>query len=369
MSSIEVEGTIKMRLQIDVDKVANYLRENISDFPKGDVSVRQFDGGMSNPTYIIGVKGASQRYVLRKKPPGKLLPSAHQVEREYKVLKALQGSNVPVPRVYMLCEDESVCGQTFYVMDFVEGRIISSEALDGWTPTNRRLLWENITQVLVNLHKIDIHKVGLSSLSRSKASHASRQVKVWSKNVQMGDSVVQSNLKKYQPSDLKRVSNWLSDNMPTSVEPTCVVHGDFRLGNCILHPTEPKVVAVLDWEICTVGHPAVDVTWCLSQWEATSAQSPGRGLKDNRPPGTPSKDQMHNLYASLMGKAVCTPQEWRFFEVLNSFRSAAISHGVYARSIQGNASSSKALQFGDIMLFQTKLALEQAGLPLVSPKL
>ena len=372
MATIDVEGTIAMRLEIDTERVATFLRNTISEFPAGKVSIRQFDGGMSNPTYIVGIEGSKKRYVLRKKPPGKLLPSAHQVEREYKVLNALQGSKVPVPRVYMLCDDQSICGQTFYVMDFIEGRIITSESLEGWTSSDRSLLWEDITRVLVNLHSVDIYKVGLDSLSKSKGNHASRQVKVWSKNVQMGDSIVKSSLKeKYQPSDLSRVSNWLYDNMPTSKEPTCIVHGDFRLGNCIIHPTEPRVVAVLDWEICTIGHPAIDVTWCLSPWEVRSSEAPGtgRGFKDNLPSGIPSKQKMHEMYATLMGRQVCSPLEWRFFEVLNSFRSAAISHGVFARSIQGNASSSRAQQYGEYMLFQTKLALQQANLPAKQPKL
>eukprot|EP01064_Diplonema_japonicum_P011967 TRINITY_DN1942_c0_g3_i1.p1 TRINITY_DN1942_c0_g3~~TRINITY_DN1942_c0_g3_i1.p1 ORF type:complete len:382 (+),score=64.33 TRINITY_DN1942_c0_g3_i1:53-1147(+) len=364
-----MSGTIAVRQPIDTDAVVRVMREKIQGFPSGKASVRQFNNGMSNPTYLFVFEGDERKYVLRKKPPGKLLPSAHQVEREYKVMEALKESKVPVPRVHFLCEDHSVCGQTFYVMDYVEGRILTSEQLPGFTPDERSALWDDTIRVLAELHKIDFRKVGLSGLSKI-GGHAERQIKTWSRQVTMGDAIVQKGMgARYNPNDMVNLTKWLQTHTPTTAEPTSIVHGDFRIGNLIIHPTLPKVVAVLDWEICTLGHPAVDLTWCTSAMEIPFAKNPERGLRGNPPHGTPSKQHLLDLYTRHVQRPPLSREDWTFFEVLNSWRNAAISHGVYARYLQGNAGSSKASVFDEQILINTEVALQFAGIPRAASKL
>eukprot|EP01059_Diplonema_ambulator_P000080 TRINITY_DN10061_c0_g1_i1.p1 TRINITY_DN10061_c0_g1~~TRINITY_DN10061_c0_g1_i1.p1 ORF type:complete len:370 (+),score=95.62 TRINITY_DN10061_c0_g1_i1:984-2093(+) len=356
--------TIAVRQPINVDNVLAVMREKIPDCPGGEPVVRQFNNGMSNPTYLFSFEGSKKKYVLRKKPPGKLLPSAHQVEREYMVLEALRDSKVPVPRVYFLCEDEKVCGQTFYVMDYVEGRIMKSEQLPGWTAAERTALWEDLVRVLAELHKIDFRKVGLSKLAKKVGGHVERQIKTWSRQVAMGDEVVKKGMgSRYDERDLINVTKWLTENVPQSPEPTTIVHGDFRIGNMIVHPTLPKIVAVLDWEICTLGHPTTDLTWATSGMEIPMSSYPDRGLAGpNPPPGTPSKHHLLALYNSLTNRPPLPQAEWNFFEVLNFWRSAAISHGVYARSLQGNAGSDLASMFDAQILLNTEVAMRFAGI-------
>ncbi|KAJ9467319.1 putative acyl-CoA dehydrogenase IBR3 [Diplonema papillatum] len=351
MSEANSDGTIAVRLPIDEAAVVKVLRAKISEFPKqGNVTFRQFNAGMSNPTYLITPEGGSKKYVLRKKPPGKLLPSAHQVEREYKLMNALRDTDVPVPRVHFLCVDPSVCGQTFFVMDYVCGRILEEEALPGFTEAERKALWADIMSILAKLHAVDYKKVGLGSLAKTTGGYAKRQVATWDRQVKMGDEIVtqgmRRNRRSYNPEDLKKLGKWLAARLPSSPEPTCIVHGDYRLGNLIIHPTKPKVLAVLDWEICTLGHPAVDVLWCLASREVEYSMNPTRGLKNGPFPGTPTKSEMMALYKARRGFDICTPEEWSFFTVLNYYRSAAVAHGVYARALQGNASSANALRFG-----------------------
>eukprot|EP00755_Sulcionema_specki_P037916 Sspe_Gene.109877::Locus_90107_Transcript_1_1_Confidence_1.000_Length_1225::g.109877::m.109877 len=346
-SNDETQGTIPVRLAIDLEAVQRYLKEHVAGFPDGKLHARQFDGGMSNPTYLLWSDEApAKRFVLRKKPPGVLLPSAHQVEREYKVLKALQGSRVPVPKVYCLCEDSSVTGQTFYVMDFVEGRILKDESLPDFTPEERSALWADLTRVLAELHAVDYKAVGLASLGKP-TGYVQRQLKTWGRQVHMADALVQKALgSRYDPSKMQRLMQWISHNMPKD-DQTCIAHGDFRLGNCIIHPTEPRVVAVLDWEICTVGHPAVDVAWFTAAWDSPATE--GRRLVPGDK-GTPTKQDLISLYFRCRGRKVWDDSNWHFFVVLNWFRMAAIAHGVYARSLQGNAGSSQAHLFDGYFL-------------------
>ena len=356
-------GTIAVRQPIDEAAVVALLRQKIANFPPGAaLPFRQFDSGMSNPTYCISLEGTTQRYVLRKKPPGKLLPSAHQVEREYKVMAALQHTNVPVPTVHFLCEDHTVCGQTFYVMDYINGRVLSNERLEEFPPSFREALWKEMMTVLGALHSVDYKAVGLEGLGKAR-NYGGRQVKTWSRQVAMGDAVVAKHLAGYDTKDLQKVFAWLQERIPADSEDSVarIAHGDFRLGNLMLHPTEPKVLAILDWEICTLGHPALDICYCLQSFDMSPALNADRGLKTNRPAGVPSKEELFAHYFGATNWSMQNEEEWKFWSVLNTTRMASICHGVYARAMQGNAGSSKAKEFDIQLQMFTCIALTQAG--------
>eukprot|EP00756_Hemistasia_phaeocysticola_P025640 Hpha_TRINITY_DN16015_c5_g5::TRINITY_DN16015_c5_g5_i1::g.117107::m.117107 len=341
----DVEGAIEVRFKIDLARVRAWMNSHVSGFVDGELTAKQFDGGMSNPTYLLWSSNApAKRYVLRKKPPGKLLPSAHQVEREYRVQKALQNSPVPVPVMHGLEEDTSLLGTPFYMMDFVPGRVLIDNKLPGFTPEGRRSVWVDMVRTLAALHNTDIAASGLSKHGSTKGGFVARQLKTWGRQVRAADHVVKQALgDRYQAGIMQRIEEFLAAQMPRN-EPICLVHGDFRLGNMILHPTEPKVATVLDWEISTLGHPAVDLAYMLGFWDLAF------GLGKDLPPGTPTEAEMVALYTQARGQPPCPPEQWPFFQALNFWRSAAIIHGVYARGIQGNAGSSMAVKRGDDFL-------------------
>jgi len=338
----DVKGTVAVRFKIDLARVRTWMNAHVPGFVDGELTAKQFDGGMSNPTYLIWSSNAPEkRYVLRKKPPGKLLPGAHQVEREFRVQKALQGSPVPVAVVYKLEEDTSLLGTPFYVMDFCPGRVLTDNTLPGFTPEARRSVWVNMVKTLAALHDTDIAAVGLSKHGSTKGGFVARQLRTWGRNVRAADHIVKAALgDKYPSGVMQRIEDLLTAQMPQS-EPLTLVHGDFRLGNVILHPTEPKISAVLDWEISTLGHPAVDLAYMLGFWALQRAAG-----ATELAPGTPSEKEIFDIYTQTRGKPPCPPEQWPFFQALNFWRSAAIMHGVYARGLQGNAGSSTAAKRG-----------------------
>jgi aminoglycoside phosphotransferase (APT) family kinase protein len=283
--------------------------------------VRQFQGGFSNPTFHL--QTADRALVLRKKPPGQLLPSAHAVDREYAVMKALQDTDVPVPAVHVLCEDEDIIGTMFYVMDYVEGRVYTDRLLPGCTPGQRREMYDAACDVLAKLHRIDYRAVGLAGYGKP-TGYVARQVSRWSK--QYVASCVEDT-----PA-MSELMQWLPAHLPAQDE-AAIAHGDYRIGNLLFHPTQSRVVAVLDWELSTIGHPIGDLAYCCSAWHLPGAGGRGFAGIDLEALGIPSEAQFLERYRTRTGRSDIP--HWTFFIVFSLFRSAAILAGVYKRSVDG----------------------------------
>ena len=319
--------------RFDEAALAQYLRQQLPELGS-ELKVRQFQGGQSNPTYLL--ESAGRRYVLRKKPPGKVLPSAHMVEREYKVIRALsEHTAVPVPRVHLLCEDEAVIGTAFYVMDHVEGRIFSHPALEGLAVDDRHAIHLAAVDTLAELHKVDVAAVGLGDFGKAQGYFA-RQVKRWSGQYQAsrtGDMPA-----------MDRLMQWLPE-VPQRDE-CAIAHGDYRLGNLIFDPAEARVAAILDWELSTIGHPLADLAYFCLPYHLPAGVDGLRGLIgiDLQAQGIPSEQDVLARYCQQSGRAEVA--DWHVFVAFSLFRLAAILQGVYARALQGNASNADALQVG-----------------------
>lgn len=306
--------------RFDEAGVSRYLAERIPEF-RGDCVIRQFQGGFSNPTFHL--QTARRAFVMRKKPPGPLLPSAHAVDREYKVMKALQNTDVPVPRVHLLCEDESIVGTMFYVMDYVEGRVYTDRLLPGCTPAERTAMYESMNDVLAKLHKVDYAAVGLADFGRP-TGYVARQVARWSKQYVV--SCVEDT-----PA-MNELMQWLPANLPAQDE-AAIAHGDYRIGNLLFHPTEPHVVAVLDWELSTIGHPLGDLAYCCTAYHLSPDDGQGFAADRIGALGIPSEAEFLEHYRLRAGRTGI--EDWTFFIVFSLFRSAAILAGVYRRSVDG----------------------------------
>lgn len=314
----------------DAAALGDYLAAKLPGF--GDrMVVRQFEGGQSNPTYQLVAGG--RRYVLRKKPPGKLLPSAHQVDREYRVMTALAETGVPVPRTHLLCTDEAIIGTPFFVMEMVAGRVLVDPLLPSLDAAERAKLYDHFVTVLAALHSVDFAAVGLGEFGRP-GNYYTRQISRWSK--QYAASKTES-----IPA-MDGLMEWLPASIPASDE-TTIVHGDYRLGNCIIHPSEPRIVAVLDWELSTLGHPLADVAYCCMGYHGAVGMGDSfRGLDLTRL-GIPSERAFLDRYCELAGRAEIA--DWRFYMAFSLFRSAAIIQGVYKRGLDGIASSERSGDF------------------------
>jgi aminoglycoside phosphotransferase (APT) family kinase protein len=306
--------------RFDEAGLAKYLSAHVPGFA-GDMVVRQFQGGFSNPTFHLQTR--DRAYVLRKKPPGQLLQSAHAVDREYKVMKALQSTDVPVPRMYVLCEDDSIIGTMFYVMEYVEGRVYTDRLLPGCTQQQRAEMYDAMNDVLAKLHSVDYKAVGLSDFGKP-TGYVARQVSRWSK--QYVASAIEDT-----PA-MNHLMEWLPANQPAEDEAT-IAHGDYRIGNLLFHPTESRVVAVLDWELSTIGHPLGDLAYCCSPYHSPSAG--GRGFDQSQLDalGIPAEEEFLEKYLQRVGRKDIP--NWKFFIVFSLFRSAAILAGVYRRSVDG----------------------------------
>jgi aminoglycoside phosphotransferase (APT) family kinase protein len=319
--------------RFDEQRLTQYLAEHLPGFAP-PMALRQFQGGQSNPTFLVESNG--RRWVLRKKPPGKLLPSAHMVEREYRVIRALSGTGVPVAPAPLLCEDASVIGTPFYVMEFVEGRVFTDPGLAGMAAAERACIYDAMNDALARLHKVDWRGVGLGDFGRPE-NYVARQIARWSKQYEAsrtGDIP-----------EMDRLIAWLPQNIPPREE-TTLVHGDFRLGNMIFHPTEPRVVAVLDWELSTLGHPLSDLAYncMLYHLPADLPTVRGFGDVDLKALGIPDERAYVAAYARRTGRD--PGADWPFFLAFSFFRYAAIVQGVYARALQGNASSETGERLG-----------------------
>jgi aminoglycoside phosphotransferase (APT) family kinase protein len=321
------------RHSFDTARLAAWMQGHIAGF-SGPIDVQQFAGGQSNPTFLV--QSPTRRYVLRRKPPGKLLPSAHAVEREFRVLAALKGTDVPVAPVHALCEDSEVIGSAFYVMDYVEGRIFWDALLPEVAAQERRDVYREMVRVLAALHTVDYAAVGLSDFGKP-GHYVERQVARWTHQYRASET------EKIEP--IERLIEWLPKHIPAD-EQTSIVHGDFRLDNTIFHPSEPRMLAVLDWELSTLGHPLVDLAYFCMRYHLPVAEFRGLGGVVANTYMIPSEAECVAEYCSLRGIAPVAPKDWAYYSAFCMFRMAAILQGVLARALQGNASSDTALQAG-----------------------
>ena len=315
----------------DGSRLVAFLRAHVADID-GSLQVEQFQGGQSNPTYRV--TAGDRRYVLRRKPPGKLLPSAHAIDREYRVMAALAGTGVPVARMIALCEDDSVIGAAFYLMEYIDGRILWDPTLPGMTAEARAAHYDELNRVLATLHQVDFAAVGLGDFGRP-GRYIERQIVRWSKQYEAGGAD--------RIPSMDALIGWLPHHVPPGDE-TSIVHGDFRLDNVIFHPTEPRVLAVLDWELATLGHPLSDFAYQVMAWRLAPGQF--RGLKgaDFTALGIPSEAEYVAAYCRRTGRE--NIPNWEFYLIFNMFRIAAILHGVLTRAMQGNAASQDAFAQG-----------------------
>ncbi|MDT7834759.1 phosphotransferase family protein [Aquabacterium sp. OR-4] len=329
----------------DLAALERWLTANMSGFA-GPLTVEQFKGGQSNPTYKLITP--ERAYVMRSKPGplAKLLPSAHAIEREYRVMNALALSGVPVARMHVLCEDEAVIGRAFYVMECVEGRVLWAQDLPGMAPAERGAIYDELNRVLATLHGVDPKAVGLADFGKP-GNYFARQIGRWSKQYQASIT---------EPIEaMDRLMAWLPEHMPDSAcdeSQVSIVHGDYRLDNVIFHPTEPRIVAVLDWELCTLGHPLADFSYHCMSWHITPGTFRGIGGLDLAALGIPGERDYIRRYCERTGRGSGTDAadallaDWSFYLAYNGFRLAAITQGIAKRVLDGTASSAQARATG-----------------------
>ncbi|WP_187972561.1 phosphotransferase [Aquibium microcysteis] len=316
----------------DEPRLLDYLTRRVPGIGQ-DATVRQFRGGQSNPTFLI--RSGDRAFVLRKKPPGALLPSAHAVEREYAVMKALAGTEVPVPAMLHLCEDAEILGTAFYVMEGLEGRVFRDLRLPELSPAERGAIYDTMNRTLAALHSVDWRSIGLEGFGRP-TGYVSRQVARWTKAYEA--------TRTHEIGSMDKVMPWLARNVPPGDE-DAINHGDFRAENMVFHPTEPRVLGVLDWELATIGHPLPDLAYNCLPWNVTP-DFPGIGGLVGLPPehGIPSEAEYVAAYCERTGRRQI--DHWDYYVAFSLFRTAAILQGVHARALQGTASNENALAVG-----------------------
>jgi aminoglycoside phosphotransferase (APT) family kinase protein len=323
-------GDIREGQEIDRGPLEEYMRSHVEGF-HGPLTVKQFRGGQSNPTYLL--ESPSGRYVLRRKPPGKLLRSAHAVDREFRVISALYAADFPVPRPYVLCKDEAVVGTIFYIMEFVDGRIFWDLDLPGLDRDERRAIYDDANRTIARLHSFDVGKLGLADFGKP-GNYFARQISRWTKQYQASQTDTIE--------EMDRLIEWLPERIPAD-ESVSVVHGDFRLDNMVFHPEEPRVIAVLDWELSTIGHPIGDFTYHLMAWQMPEIGigSTGLGDKDIAALGIPSEQEYIDWYCRRTGRPDGIAHR-EFYSAYNFFRLAAILQGIAGRVRDGTAASAHA---------------------------
>ena len=325
----------------NVGVLQNFLEERLSGFA-GPLSVEQFKGGQSNPTYKLITPNRS--YVMRSKPgpAARLLASAHAIEREFRVMSALSVTDVPVPAMLLLCEDESVIGRAFYVMEFMPGRVLWDQSLPALSAAERDPIYDEMNRVIAALHEVDVAGVGLATYGKP-GSYFERQINRW------GKQYIASITEPIEAMD--RLMQWLPEHMPASARDdseVSVVHGDFRLDNLVFHETEPRIIAVLDWELSTIGHPLADFSYHCMSWHIPTGTFRGIGGLDLAALGIPEEKDYVRRYCARTGRA--DPQavmaDWNFYMAYNLFRIAGILQGIAKRVEDGTASSAQARQSG-----------------------
>ncbi|MEQ1617198.1 MAG: phosphotransferase family protein [Terricaulis sp.] len=320
---------VEERHRLDEAALTGWLAANVTGFA-GPLTLFQFKGGQSNPTYQIVTP--AQKYVLRKKPGGKLLPSAHAVDREYRVITALHPTGFPVARTYGLCTDDSVIGAMFYVMEMVEGRIIWDGLIPDVTPEHRRAIYEHKVATLAQLHNTDYASIGLSDYGKP-GNYFARQIDRWTKQYRLSETEAID--------EMNQLMEWLPQTIPPG-ERTSIVHGDYRLDNMALHASEPRVIAVLDWELSTLGDPLADFTYYLMSWVLPRDARSSLGGIDLGPYGIPTLEQIVARYCALTSRERIANLDWYF--AYNAFRLACILQGIAGRVRDGTAASAHALE-------------------------
>lgn len=331
----------------DDKKLAAYLEQHVEGFI-GPLIAGKFPGGQSNPTFSI--HAVSGEYVLRRKPPGTLLKSAHAVDREFRVMRALQDTDVPVARAWHLCEDDSVIGSMFYLMEYIRGTVYWDPALPELDKPARSAVYDEMNRVLAALHSVDIDKVGLSDYGKP-GNYFERQISRWSKQ--------------YRASETERIEametlmQWLPANLPADDGKVSLVHGDYRLDNLMFDPETHRVLAVVDWELSTLGHPYADLAYQCMQWHIPAGEHNGLAGLDVEALGIPTESEYIARYCRRMGWDGI--DHWPFYLAFSFFRLAAIVQGVKKRALDGNASSDKARQIGALVYPLSALAMDIVG--------
>jgi len=334
--------------RFDEEKLFGWLRANVASFGASLV-VRQFKGGQSNPTFWLGdgVRG----YVLRKKPPGPILPSAHAVEREYQVIHALRSTNVPVAEALALCTDESVIGTPFYVMAHLEGRIFFDPKLPGLEKSEQRAIYDELARTLAAIHSVDVDAVGLSEFGK-KGGYVARQFKRWVGQYEA--------TKTADVPAMDALIRYLGDNIPANDE-TSLAHGDFRADNVIFDPSSPRALAVIDWELSTLGHPLADLAYLCMLYDVTVPGVGGLAGLDFTTTGVPTEREFIACYESALGRTV-PMDDFAYFKAFSLFRLAAIAQGVFKRSQLGNASSENAAMYGAAVTVLSGIGCKLVGI-------
>jgi aminoglycoside phosphotransferase (APT) family kinase protein len=332
----EFMGTrpVSERQKFDLGALREYMRQHVDGF-SGDLSAEQFKGGQSNPTFKLNAGGKS--YVLRTKPgpAAKLLASAHAIDREFRVMDALNKAGFPAAKQYALCTDESVIGRAFYIMDFVDGRVLWDQSLPGMSNSERSAHYDEMNRVMSQLHTIDYAAIGLADYGKP-GNYFARQIDRWTRQYKASETE--------QIEAMDKLIEWLPQNIPAG-DATSIVHGDYRLDNMIFHPTEPRVLAVLDWELSTLGHPLADFSYHCMSWHIAPGQFRGIAGLDHKSLGIPSEEEYIARYSERTGTPIRT-EDWDFYLAYNMFRMAGILQGIMKRYVDGTAASEQALKSG-----------------------
>lgn len=333
----EFMGTrpVSDRQKFDVPALQDYMRQHVDGF-SGDIAVEQFNGGQSNPTFKLTASGGT-RYVLRTKPgpAAKLLPSAHAIEREFRVMDALNKAGFPAARQHALCTDESVIGRAFYIMEFVEGRVLWDQSLPGMSSVERGAYYDEMNRVIAQLHTVDFAALGLGDFGKP-GNYFARQIDRWTRQYKASET------EKIEAMD--RLIEWLPQNIPPG-DDTSIVHGDYRMDNMIFHPSQPRILAVLDWELSTLGHPLADFSYHCMSWHIPQSQFRGIAGLDLAALGIPSEEEYIASYCERTGKTI-RKEDFNFYLAYNMFRMAGILQGIMKRYVDGTAASEQALKAG-----------------------
>ena len=337
----EFMGTmpISERQKFDIGALADYMRQHVEGFDAKSADsliVEQFKGGQSNPTFKLSA--GDQRYVMRAKPGpvAKLLPSAHAIEREFKVMNALNKAGFPAAKQYAICTDEEVIGRAFYIMEFVDGRVLWDQSLPDMTPVQRAEIYDEMNRVIAQLHTIDYAAIGLADYGKP-GNYFARQIDRWTKQYKASET------EKIEAMD--NLIAWLPNNIPAG-DDTSIVHGDYRLDNMMFHPTEPRILAILDWELSTLGHPLADFSYHCMSWHIGPGQFRGIAGLDHKALGIPSEQEYIAKYCERTGKTI-RQEDFSFYLAYNMFRMAGILQGIMKRYVDGTASSAQAKKSGE----------------------
>jgi acyl-CoA dehydrogenase len=313
------------------ESLGRYLKE--LGLSKGPIELSQLTGGQSNPTFKIS--GGNFDYVLRKKPSGVLLPSAHAVDREYRVMKALAATDVPVPQMLAYCDDESIIGTAFFIMEYLDGRVFADQSLPGLAASERWQIYEQMNHTISAIHRLDYVSLGLETFGKP-GNYFARQIARWSRQVREANIAI--------PDSLNKLMDWLPEHIPAEDE-TSLIHGDFRMDNLIFHKTDLRIIGVLDWELSTLGNPLADFAYQCMAWRIPPSLWRGIQGLDLLALGIPSESEYIAMYEKQIGRPIV--EHWPFLMAYNLFRISAILHGITKRAMDGNANASDAIENGE----------------------